>query len=71
MGGIDKDVVAFSLKVASTAACGLFAGCSLYINACEVPANLEHSMPHALQNWQRNFYHASHFQVGLRHLSLH
>ena len=66
MSGIDKDMVALALKVTSVTALGLYAGNSLYINAVEVPANLEHSMNHALENWQNNFNHASHFQVSIK-----
>ena len=66
MGSLIKEVVlSFGLKVASTTVCGLFAGCSLYINACEVPANLEHGMLQARENWQSNFNHASKFQVNI------
>ncbi|XP_057295807.1 uncharacterized protein LOC130624249 isoform X2 [Hydractinia symbiolongicarpus] len=58
---LNKESIAFGLKVFSTTALGLYAGQSLYINAVEVPANLDHEPEHSLQNWQRNFHHASHF----------
>lgn len=62
---LNKESIAFGLKVFSTTALGLYAGQSLYINAVEVPANLDHEPEHSLQNWQRNFHHASHFAVSM------
>ena len=65
MMNFDRDALLLALKVSSTAALGLYAGCSIYINAVEVPAALDYDAEHALLCWQRNFARASRFCVSL------
>jgi len=51
-----SDSFVFGLKVASTTFLGLYAGGSLCINTCTVPANLASGdMEVSRSNWSRNF----------------
>ena len=62
----NRDDILLPLNVASAASLGLYAGGALYINACEVPANLDNSnMEVARTNWTHNFAHASKFAVSI------
>ena len=64
MPTFDRDALILALKVSSTAALGLYAGSSVYINAVEVPAALDYDAEHGLMCWQRNFARASRFCVS-------
>ena len=64
MACFDRDVLILALKVSSTAALGLYAGSSIYINAVEVPAALDYDAEHGLMCWQKNFARASRFCVS-------
>ena len=65
MPSFDRDALILALKVSSTAALGLYAGSSIYINAVEVPAALDYDAEHGLMCWQSNFKRASRFCVSL------